>query len=78
MAYIKKFDPFELNGICVSEEEEKRLLEYERKHSMLRMECEKDLKKKNNKTWEEQVKDFIKKGEELTKNAKLRNRHIKK
>lgn len=76
MAYIKKFDPFEVNGSCVSEEEEKRLLEYERKHSMLRMECEKDLKKK--KTWEEQVKEFIKKGEELTKNAKLRNRHIKK
>lgn len=78
MAYIKRFNFEDMDSHIVSDDEIKRLKEYEMKHSMLaqqkhtiKVEHESEEEK-----WRKTMEEFFRKGEEL--NAKVRSRHSKK
>ena len=82
MAYIKRFNFEDMDSHIVSDDEMKRLKEYEMKHSMLaqqkhtiKIEHESEEEK-----WAKTMKEFFKKGEELNarKRFKVSNRHVNK
>lgn len=82
MAYIKKFNFEDMDSHIVSDDEIKRLKEYEMKHSMLaqqkhtiKVEHESEEEK-----WRKTMEEFFKKGEELNarKRFKVSNRHVNK